>query len=763
MADILLENTNVFAPKEGYSADELRKKFEQNQNALRQQYEENIKFHRTDLQTLKKEQQDTNLPEEVYNADVDNFRNAQNDMLKMQRQLTEDMSKQQVLMNLLDKYDNSFASLYQIKQQEEFGGDGTKCKFKEVEQKPAGIITQDQHYEMGTNPDGKLKQLALEVDLPTGEKFDFLMPPYNKPGADNREVKAQISFEDKALQELNAEKMARILKFCESHGLSTFQMDIPYSFDGNIDAAEKIKSLLQQVKEQTKAEDNVATEKEYSNQQERAAELDKSRMTQTSLDDVQTPLQSVSPDLPAEQEILNEETIPDIDAALNNANMNTAQKAKIAKANQPKTLADAEKGIEKKFLEGGLRKTEGFSYFKEHTGWFGHGWTEYIVYDKSDSDNRKKDGKKDKNGEVKFTYSFKLFVKQENGKFRFAYRTPGNKKIDDSVVNGMVGQFKDLGITHVRFPKGLQDAEKKLWRIALAENGLVPVGLGLDRAKAEGMLKAAKEKLTAEAYSKYRYKLALQMNEDNHKKGKVVSPSEQEYIDNIIASHKYAALSNGYNNILKSMLRKKSQKAAQNDEDGAVDKCAAYMAMQRVFEIYDQSVGNTDMFSCSSNLLSNEEKEKLKDAGLNGPVMNFSADQMGKLYEILLPESKKSAKAKLDKALIAEMSRAARRNENVVIKEVFEAVRTYLEGTCEDLQAKGLEEITFPKVAGGLKYDKVFVEHPELKRKPTPQQNNTPQNTPKPQNKSNEAVQNESVNPNAAKAFINTFKDKSRA
>ena len=757
MADILLENTNVFAPKEGYSADELRKKFEQNQNALRQQYEENIKYHRTDLQTLKKEQQDTNLPEEIYNADVDNFRNAQNDMLKMQRQLTEDMSKQQILMNLLDKYDNSFASLYQIKQQEEFGGDGTKCKFKEVEQKPAGIITQDQHYEMGTDPEGKLKQLALEVDLPTGEKFDFLMPPYNKPGADNREVKAQISFEDKTLQELNAEKMARILKFCESHGLSTFQMDIPYSFDGNIDAAEKIRSLLQQIKEQTKAEDNVAAEKEYSNQQERAAELDKSRMTQTSLDDVQTPLQSVSPDLPAEQEILNEETIPDIDAALNNANINAVQKAKIAKAKRPKKLADAEKGIEK-FLEGGLRKTEGFSYFKEHTGWFGHGWTEYIVYDKSDSDNRKKDGKKDKNGEAKFTYSFKLFVKQENGKFRFAYRTPNNKKIDDSVVNGMVGQFKDLGITHVRFPKGLQDAEKKLWRIALAENGLVPVGMGLDKAKAEGMLKAAKEKLTAEAYSKYRYKLALQMNEDNHKKGKVVSQSEQDYIDSIIASHKYSALTNGYSDVLKPMLRKKAYQAGRNDDDGAVEKCAAYMAMRRVFDIYEQSVDNADVFSCSPKLLSNEEKQKLKDAGLSGPIKDFSPNDMGKLYEILMPESKKTAKAKLDKTLIAEMSRAARRNENVVIKEVFDAVRTDLEQISEDLQAKGLEEISFPKVAGGLKYDKVFIEHPELKRKPTPQQNNTP----KPQNKSNETG-NESVNSDAAKAFINTFKDKSRA
>lgn len=754
MADILLENTNVFAPKEGYSADELRKKFEQNQNALRQQYEENIKYHRTDLQTLKKEQQDTNLPEEIYNADVDNFRNAQNDMLKMQRQLTEDMSKQQILMNLLDKYDNSFASLYQIKQQEEFGGDGIKCKFKEVEQKPAGIITQDQHYEMGTDPEGKLKQLALEVDLPTGEKFDFLMPPYNKPGSDNREVKAQISFEDKALQELNAEKMAHILKFCESHGLSTFQMDIPYSFDGNIDAAEKIRSLLQQIKEQTKAEDNVAAEKEYSNQQERAAELDKNRITQTSLDDVQTPLQSVSPDLPAEQEILNEETIPDIDAALNNANINAVQKAKIAKANQPKTLADAEKGLEK-FLEGGLRKTEGFSYFKEHTGWFGHGWTEYIVYDKSDSDNRKKDGKKDKNGEAKFTYSFKLFVKQENGKFRFAYRTPNNKKIDDSVVNGMVGQFKDLGITHVRFPKGLQDAEKKLWRIALAENGLVPVGMGLDKAKAEGMLKAAKEKLTAEAYSKYRYKLALQMNEDNHKKGKVVSQSEQDYIDSIIASHKYSALTNGYSDVLKPMLRKKAYQAGRNDDDGAVEKCAAYMAMRRVFDIYEQSVDNADVFSCSPKLLSNEEKQKLKDAGLSGPIKDFSPNDMGKLYEILMPESKKTAKVKLDKTLIAEMSRAARRNENVVIKEVFDAVRTDLEQISEDLQAKGLEEISFPKVAGGLKYDKVFVEHPELKRKPTPQQNNTP----KPQNKSNETG-NESVNSDAAKAFINTLRKK---
>ena len=97
----------------------------------------------------------------------------------------------------------------------------------------------------------------------------------------------------------------------------------------------------------------------------------------------------------------------------------------------------------------------------------------------------------------------------------------------------MVGQFKDLGIKRVRFPDGLQDAEKKLWRIALAENGIVPVGMGLDKAKAEGMLKAAKEKLSAEAYIQYRYKLALQMEKDNLKKGKTVSPSEQDFIDSI--------------------------------------------------------------------------------------------------------------------------------------------------------------------------------------------------------------------------------------
>ncbi|MCI7421164.1 MAG: hypothetical protein MSS98_05790, partial [Alphaproteobacteria bacterium] len=41
MADVLLENTNVFEPKKEYSVAELRKKFEDREQALRKEYAEN--------------------------------------------------------------------------------------------------------------------------------------------------------------------------------------------------------------------------------------------------------------------------------------------------------------------------------------------------------------------------------------------------------------------------------------------------------------------------------------------------------------------------------------------------------------------------------------------------------------------------------------------------------------------------------------------------------------------------------------------------
>lgn len=774
MADVLLENTNVFEPKKEYSVAELRKKFEDREQALRKEYAENAASY-----TRIKSAYDVYAHAEdkaSFDYDEKSLTAYKNDIIAQQRNFTEQLTKNSVEAELLNKYEGSFAALYQIKQQNEQGADGTACSFKEIEQnKPAGIITQEQYYEMNANPKGEVKQLALEVALPSGEKFDLTMPPYDKPGADSKEVKAQISFDDKALQELNAQKMAHIMEFCESHGLSTFQMDIPYAYDGNIDAAEKIKSLMEEVKAQRAAEENKANNQEFAESEAHKKELSKSapqNVTEEMREDI-------SYGLPPEDKIFTAEFAEE---AEDNSGQNEQRSAAAApqeqaqQAPQPqpkakakkakKTQDDAEAGLEK-FLEGGLRKDRGLSYFKSHTGWFGTGWTKYVVYDKADRDNRKKDGLKDKNGEPKFTYNFKLFVKQENGKFRFAYRTPGNKKLDDQIVNGLAGQFKDLGITHVRFPDGLQDAEKKLWRIALAENGIVPVGMGLDKAKAEGMLKAAKEKLTAEAFRKYRYKLAIQMEKDNIKKGKIVSPSEQDYIDSIKNSQKYLAFTEAYDGKLKGMLRDRLDAADVNHDDGAIEKAASYMAMRRLFDTYQEVVDHADILN--SKNLSSDEKAKIKQAGLTGPVSEFTTEQMGQLYEIMLVKSKADAKKEVDEALLAardvnnQTSKGAKRADNVIIKEVFDGARNRFEKVNEMLTPLGVDEISFPKAFGRLHYDNFYKEHPEFMKKKEPQQQTQAQQqqpAKTPTKSGNEAAAANPKNTKAADAFVKALASK---
>lgn len=764
MADVLLENTNVFEPKKEFGVEELRKKFEQEQAEFKSEYN-NVVLEKHNLQTAYADLSAEN--EQFFNYTEEDLRRQKDNIDKSQHEIIGNAAESRRNTELLDKYEGSFAALYQIKRQNEYWADGTTCSFKEIEQnKPAGIITQEQYYEMNANPNGEVKQLALEVALPSGEKFDLTMPPYDKPGADSKDVKAQISFDDKALQELNAEKLAHIMEFCENHGLSTFQMDIPYVYDGNIDAAEKMKSLLEQVKQQKISAANAVAQQEVNEQQNQRQELQKTAPVNT----VENANAPVSYDLPPENQTIEaESTLTEENhqqSVLNQLQQQAqnrqaqvpapqaAPQSKI-KAKPAKGIKEAEAGFEK-FLEGGLRKSKGFTYFKEHTGWLGTGWTEYIVYDKSDPDNRKKDGKIDKNGEAKFTYSFKLFVKEEKGKLRFAYRTPGNKKIDDSVVNGIAGQFKDLGITHIRFPNGLQDAEKKLWRVALAENGIVPVGMGLDKAKAEGMLKAAKEKLSAEAYRKFRYKLAVQMEKDNIKKGKIVSPSEQDYIDGIKNSQKYLAFTDGYDGKLKGMLRDKLDAADVNHDDGAIDKTAAYMAMRRLFDVYKETVDNADILH--SRNLSSEEKQKIKQAGLTGPVSDFTVEQMGQLYDIMLVKSKADAKKEIDEALLAardvnnQSSKGAKRADNVIIKEVFDGARNRFEKVNEMLAPLGVDEISFPKSFGRLHYDNFYKEHPEFMRK-NQQQTQAPQQTSNNQQKPANTAQNTQ----AAQAFVNAY------
>jgi hypothetical protein len=112
----------------------------------------------------------------------------------------------------------------------------------------------------------------------------------------------------------------------------------------------------------------------------------------------------------------------------------------------------------------------------------------------------------------------------------------------------------------------------------------------------------------------------------------------------------------------------------------------------------------------------------------------MNEEQIGRLFEIMLPGSKAEAKKELDGALLDardvnnKMSKGAKRADNVIIKEVFDGARSRFEKINEMLKSLGVEEIDFPKAFGRLHYDNFYVEHPEFQRKPAPT-NTTPTNT----------------------------------
>lgn len=735
MANAYLENTGVTELKSEYTVSALEKKFAKAKEEQKKFYDESGAVLKDINESVAEQLKDRDAAYVFSESELIAERADREDDRLQAVERGAAIKKEN---EFLKKYGDSFARLYQIKDTEEKFGEGAKLEFVEISTpSPVGIITQEQYYE----PKNETTQIGLAVELDAETKFRIAMLPYDKPGSDKKEVKAQLSFDDDALKTLNAEKLSKIMEFCELHGMPTFQMDIPYSFDGNIDINEKMSALLHQVQENKRSLELAAANQEYSEREANSRVLD-DEIKQAQAAGREIP-ETPSPDMPRSgtEFAMSEGTMPENASADNNAQRAMTmpqQQAQSVTPQQPnpapqkeKTLKDAEEGLEK-FLEGGLKKYRNSSYFKTHTKILKRGWTEYIVYDKEDRDNRKKDGKRDKNGEPKFTYSFKLFVKKDKDGFRFAYRTPSNKKIDDSVINGLAGQFKSLGITHVSFPDGLADAEKKLWRIALAENGIVPKGMGLDRAKAEGMLKAAKEKLSTEEFKKFRYRLAVQMEKDNIDKGKVVSPSEQDFIEGLKSSQKYLAFTDGYNGKLKSMLRDRLDKADTNKYDGALDKIALYKTMRRLFDVYKETADSGSILD--SGTLSAEEKSKLRAAGLTGPVSEFNEAQMGELFEIMLPQDKKDAYKELDEALLAakdtenRTSKGAKRADNIIIKEVFDGARNRFEKVNEILTSLGVEEITFPKAFGRLYYeDRFYSEHPEFLKKPKPQQNtNTP-------------------------------------
>ena len=653
----------------------------------------------------------------------------------------------------LKEYGTSFVQLYQIKEEHDKRGEPEKLTLTEVDLADnADILTDDQYNKMNADPEGKLRELALRVESGEEENFDIVMTEYNVPNSDKK-VKMQLSFDDDTLEQMNAEKMKRIFEFCERYGLSTADMTIHYGYDGTIDVSEELRIQQDRLNEMmAQARDMIEKEGQARDDLEGKLAEEHAKIIQKEYDDIVAANGGIVPEGLSKEDIADgpiiedselladgqqqmylsdkEDTnksvgqdnqIPGTKTDINSfvqgqdmANNSIAlpqQSAPVTPStpdqNAPATPVPAQpkkqnnvnqKKAEQQFEEWiasakGLGKRKEYSYFKRHTGWFGTGWTQFVVYDSEDKDNLSEDGRKDKSGHYKWHYAFKLYVKVDDNGLHIAYRMPNNKKLDDYIIDGIVGQLKDLGYTHVRFPAGIPDAEKSMWRKALAEKGLVPIGISLDRSKAEGMLKAAKEKLSTEEYNNFKYKLGKQMDKNNKDKGKVVDGSEQAFIDGLINSHKYAAFTDGFTLTLKSKMKRILRQ--KNPEMGAVIKIATFRTLSQLYEVYADAV-DKGISLAENPKLTAEEQRKIAEAGLDGSPQEFNLGQMETLFDLLMKKQIDETKKEMYAQLIEERTNPAvfaKRSPKTIINDLYKNARNSCEAINEDLAAKGVEEI----------------------------------------------------------------------
>ncbi len=781
MVKTYIENEVVPQIPEEYSEENLHKKFAARQEELWKEIEENLE-HYNYLKRTEKEAEATGK-ESAYVSNDDlkkelKLIRTQTEGYRVETDGIKEESK------LLQKYGSAFARLYYIKDQHEKKGYDEKLSFTEVDITGNGdIITDSQHYGMSFDPDGKLTQPALVVKVDDDLQFNVGMMEFNKPNS-APEVKLQISFDEDTAQNLDTDKVNAIFDFCEKYGISSSDMIVRRFDGSIDDGAvqEKISRLMAEVEAKRAEQAEKAAREEYNEQQAREKELVKDIEKQAQEIGVELPKgltleqavkfadekfpaakkingDDISADLPKDDGIIRAELREGANPVASfkanklqkkemlsqaqdasQENTKTAQQQTIAQTSQataqqqsvavpqqapavkaPKKFkkADVEKQFEK-FLEEGMAKRKDLSYFKTHTGLFGFGWTEYIVYDTEDKKNRKNDGREDKNGNVKYTYSFKLFIRQaSDGSMHFAYRTPYHKPVSEDVVDGIVSQLKDLGFTHINFPNGMPDKEKGVWRKMMAEKGLVPIGMSLNRSKAEGMIKAAKEKLSSEEFSNFKYKLALQMDKRNKEKGKAVDKSEQDFIDGLLMARKYEAFSNGYSEVLKGIITKLVHPEVERpDGNGAIEKIAAMANLRRVFNVFKSGVENGNILN--SRVLTDKEKEMIKNTPeLLGNPSKFTGGQFAQLYDIMLRQTKENVHTELEKKF---REPGAKRADEAIKQGEFNAAYNSCKSIIKELKALGVDEIDLPETTTKLPYNA------PIRTKPTPTPTNAPTN-----------------------------------
>ena len=625
---------------------------------------------------------------------------------KMQNQLTKEieqfrskLEQNRYNRELLKKYPDEFPVLYAMRNR--VSEEEASFEFKEVLNEKPEIVTEAQDILP------KEERLEMVCTVNGAGSFGLSIEPYDKPGEDNRQLKARINFSQKALDDLNAERLKRILEFCEQRGLSIYDIDLPMK-DGKIDVDEKLAVLTRQLLE----------ERQRKAAQQKSPDVDALTERDFNILDVKVP----------------EAYVGDVDVQ--------TPKAIAQGKKKEKTLDGIRKDLTD-MLEKDMHKTRGLSYFERIKKIDGKSTYVFSLYDKPSRDNEKLDGLKDKNGVYVPTYAYRLYISQDpkSGRFVFGYATPGGKKMDDVMAGDFLGIVKKTGATHVNF-SNVSNLDKGVWLMACAEKGLVPIGIGINMAKAKAMVEAARKKLSSEEFMTFKRNLANQMLENAQQKCKDkndrkfgLPSSEFDYINNLKADYDFDNFRSAYDGDdgLYNEVLKDIERGGKDKETGAATTFGAMRTLRKVFDVYENyqyaTFGDFVRSEKYEHLkLTPEEKAKLSTIPENRVFTELTKDDFMLLYKTLLPRQVENSKKEILEAFRRETNRKGpKRADNVVLSsDLFPGVKGAVNEINIILKRNGIEALTLPTEHNGLDFARPqgFDEALEAERNKSPQ---TPQ------------------------------------
>ena len=623
----------------------------------------------------------------------------QNQLTKEIEQFRSKLEQNRYNRELLKKYPDEFPVLYAMRNR--VSEEEASFEFKEVLNEKPEIVTEAQDILP------KEERLEMVCTVNGAGSFGLSIEPYDKPGEDNRQLKARINFSQKALDDLNAERLKRILEFCEQRGLSIYDIDLPMK-DGKIDVDEKLAVLTRQLLE----------ERQRKAAQQKSPDVDALTERDFNILDVKVP----------------EAYVGDVDVQ--------TPKAIAQGKKKEKTLDGIRKDLTD-MLEKDMHKTRGLSYFERIKKIDGKSTYVFSLYDKPSRDNEKLDGLKDKNGVYVPTYAYRLYISQDpkSGRFVFGYATPGGKKMDDVMAGDFLGIVKKTGATHVNF-SNVSNLDKGVWLMACAEKGLVPIGIGINMAKAKAMVEAARKKLSSEEFMTFKRNLANQMLENAQQKCKDkndrkfgLPSSEFDYINNLKADYDFDNFRSAYDGDdgLYNEVLKDIERGGKDKETGAATTFGAMRTLRKVFDIYENyqytTFGDFVRSEKYEHLkLTPEEKAKLSTIPENRVFTELTKDDFMLLYKTLLPRQVENSKKEILEAFRRETNRKGpKRADSVVLSsDLFPGVKGAVNEINIILKRNGIEALTLPTEHNGLDFARPqgFDEALEAEKNKSPQ---TPQ------------------------------------